>query len=249
MKNLYIMKTISKYLLISVAAWLVVPCSLVIAQKPVVAAVVWDNRAKEGASLGEIRVYQLGEPVPGLTVKISYEGTASDGFDYRCQPNEFQVDKYKKITVRPILDGIIEGDEKVTVRILEDDAYEIDPDHRQASVIIQDGDIPDVEFETPSSIHAEANQEAEVEIKLSRVWDQDIEIDFTVQGVLAVEGEDFEFESNRVIIPAGDKSASIKFRVNDNDVPEDEETVVIRMVRVNNANIGTTESHYYTIKK
>ena len=42
------------------------------AQKPVVAAVVWDDRAREGEDLGEIRIYQLGEPVEGLKVKINY---------------------------------------------------------------------------------------------------------------------------------------------------------------------------------
>ena len=130
------MRTIQKYLLVAIAGWLLFPCSDILAQKPIVAAVVWDDRAKEGEDQGELRVYQLGEPVPGLKVKVSYEGTASDGFDYRCNKNVLQVDKYDVFRVKPILDGIVEGDEVVTVRILEDDAYEIDPEHSQASLII-----------------------------------------------------------------------------------------------------------------
>ena len=242
------MKTTLKLMMVAMAVALLFPALSILAQKPKVAVVVWDDRAKEGEDLGEIRVYQLGEPVPGLKVRVKYEGAARDGFDYRCYSNVLKVDKFEKIVIRPILDGMVEGPEDVTVRILEDDAYEIDPEYSQASVIIQDGDIPDVEFEVPSSINDEALEEAKVEIKLSRAWDQDIEIDFTVQGVLAVDGEDFEFDSNRIIIPAGDKVAFIKFRVKDDAVPEDEETVVIRMLSVKNANIGTTESHYYTIK-
>ncbi|MCK5703303.1 MAG: hypothetical protein KAI29_19220, partial [Cyclobacteriaceae bacterium] len=61
-------------------------------KKPMVAVVVWDENAQEGQSLGEIRVYQLGEPVPGLKVKIKYEGTASEGIDYRCYDNVLTVD-------------------------------------------------------------------------------------------------------------------------------------------------------------
>ena len=159
-----------------------------------------------------------------------------------------EVDKYRKFVVRPIHDGIVEGPEDVTVRILESDAYEIDPEYSEASVTIQDGDIPDVEFEAPSSIHEEAHEEVEVGIKLSRTFDKDVEVDFSVQGVLAVEGEDFHVDANRLIIPAGEVRASIKFRVKDDDVPEDEETVVIRIVGANNADIATSESHYYTIK-
>jgi ADP-ribosylglycohydrolase len=234
--------------MIAMAGWLFIPSSVLLAQKPTVAAVVWDDRAKEGEDHGELRVYQLGEPVPGLKVKVSYEGTAKDGYDYRCQPNVLQVDKYMKIAIRPIHDSIVEGIEEVTVRILEDDAYEIDPEHSKASVIIQDGDIPDVEFAASSSIHDEAIEEAEVDVRLSRTWEEDIEIEFSVQGVLAEEGEDFQFDSHKLVIPAGESGASIKFRVLNDDVPEDEETVVIRIIGANTANIATIESHYYAIR-
>ena len=100
---------------------LYVSCSTPQVQKPRVAVVVWDENAKEGQNLGEIRVYQLGEPVSGLIVKIKYEGTASEGIDYRCYENVLKVDKYQKIVVRPILDGIVEGPEDVTIRILRSD--------------------------------------------------------------------------------------------------------------------------------
>ncbi|MCK5104545.1 MAG: hypothetical protein KAR17_17090, partial [Cyclobacteriaceae bacterium] len=144
-----------------------------------VAVVVWDENAQEGQSLGEIRVYQLGEPVPGLKVKIKYEGTASEGIDYRCYDNVLTVDKYQKVVVRPILDGIVEGPEDVTVRILESDDYEIDTEYGNASVTIFDGDLPDVEFEASSSIHEESIEKGEVKIRLSRTYDKDVEIDYT----------------------------------------------------------------------
>ncbi len=234
--------------IVTLAAWLLIPAAFLFAQKPTVAVVVMDEKSKEGEDLGEIRVYQLGEPVAGLNVKIKYEGTASEGFDYRCYDNLVKVDKYHRVVVRPISDGIVEGPEDITVRILESDDYKIDTEHSTASVTIFDGDIPVVEFEVPSSINEEAKEEAEVIIKVSGTSDKDIEIDYSVQGVLAMEGEDFEFGSDKLVIPAGAEAASIKFRIMDDDVPEDEETVVIRIVGVKNANVATTESHYYTIE-
>jgi len=73
------MRRMTKQWIFALAAWLILSASGLMAQKPMVAAVVWDDRAKEGEDLGEIRIYQLGESVQGLTVKVKYEGSASDG--------------------------------------------------------------------------------------------------------------------------------------------------------------------------
>ncbi len=64
-------------------------------KKPTVAIVTWDDSAKEGRDVGSIRVYQLGEPVSGLKVKVKYQGTASDGFDYRSNNNEYYSNYFK----------------------------------------------------------------------------------------------------------------------------------------------------------
>lgn len=235
-------------LCLGMIAWLMFTGSDMLAQKPVVAAVAWDDRAKEGEDLGELRVYQLGEPLPGLKVRVSYEGTAQNGYDYRCYSDVLEIDRYGKFVVRPILDGMVEGDESVELRILPDDAYIIDPEHAKASVVIQDGDIPDVSFVTPSSIHDEAVEKAEVGVMLSGTWDEDILVEYSAEGVLAREGEDFVIDTRLLVIPAGERTATIKFRVKDDPLPEDEETVVFRLEKANRANISTVESHYYAIR-
>jgi ADP-ribosylglycohydrolase len=51
-----------------------------------------------------------------------------------------------------------------------------------------------------------------------------------------------------LVIPAGETLAALRFRVMDDDVPEDEETVVIRMTGAKGASISTRESHYYAIR-
>jgi len=228
---------------------LVLLCSsVVLAQKPTVSIVVWDGRSKEGHDHGEIRIYQLGKPTSSLNVKIKCQGTAREGIDYRAFSNSQKVKKYRGITIYPISDGLVEGSEDVIVRLMKSDDYKIDEQHSKASVRIFDGELPDIEFEKPSSVNEEANTKAEVKIKLSRTYDKEIELFYSVQGVLAVEGKDFQFNSNKLLIPVGKKEASIKFQVKDDAVPEDDETVVIRLKRANNANISTVESHYYTIK-
>lgn len=214
------------------------------------AIVVWDGHCKEGQNVGTFRVYQLGEPVPGLKVKLNCEGSAGEGLDYRSLGLGIiqEVDSYKEIHIRPIDDGLLEGTEEARIRILESEAYEIDERYGQASIQIFDAAFPDIEFAHPSSANKESNKATEVKVQLSEPFTKDIELTYTVQGVLAKEGEDFHFESNTLIIPAGKKEAHIRFQVIDDLAPEDDETVVIRMESANNANIATLESHYYTIQ-
>jgi ADP-ribosylglycohydrolase len=216
--------------------------------KPTIAIVTWDETAKEGRDTGSIRVYQLGEPVPGIKIKIKFEGTASDGFDYRCSSNEFEVDKYHVLEIKPISDGLEEGSEVVTIRLVPSDDYLIDQEHKVASLVILDDAVPDIEFEMPGSINKESSEKAEIKLILSKISDKEITLDYTVQGVLAEEGKDFQFDAYSIVIPPGKENVTLTFRVNDDTIAEDDETIVIRLTTASNANIGEMESHYYTIK-
>jgi ADP-ribosylglycohydrolase len=212
--------------IVAMAAWLLLPAAVLHAQKPKVGIVVWDGKAKEGQNIGTFRLYQIGEPVSNLKVKIKCEGTASEGLDYRSLGlgNVQEINKYNEIHIRPISDGLVEGTEEVTIRILESDEYEIVKEYGQTSFDILDDAYPDIEFQMPASINEEAYESAEVE------------------------GEDYVFHSKKLIIPAGKKESFIKFDIKNDAVPEDDETIVLRMVSARNANIAITESHYYTIK-
>jgi len=236
--------------IIAVAGWLLLSGSYLFAQKPKVAIVVWDGIAKEGENIGTFRLYQIGEPVPNLRVKIKCEGTASEGLDYRSLGLGIvkEINKYKEIHIRPISDGLVEGTEEVMIRILESDEYEIVKEYSQASFNILDDAFPDIEFQMPASIYEESNETVKVNVILSEAFDEDIELSYSVQGVLATDGEDYLFNSKKLMIPAGEKESFIKFDIKNDAVPEDDETIVLRMVSAKNANIGTTESHYYTIK-
>ena len=236
--------------IVSVAAWVVLPASILYAQLPKVGIVVWDGHAKEGRNIGTFRLYQIGEPLPNLKVKIKCEGTASEGLDYRSLGlgNIQEINRYNEIHIRPISDGLVEGTEEVTIRILESEEYEIVEEYRQASFDILDDAFPDIEFQMPGSVNEEADESAEVKVILSDASTEDIELTYSVQGVLAEDGQDYRFHSNKLIIPAGNNQSLIKFDIINDAVPEDDETIVLRMVSARNANIATTESHYYTIK-
>lgn len=218
------------------------------AQKPVVAILTWDEKAKEASDPGKIWIVQLGEPTPDLKVRIKIEGTASDGIDYRCFSDTWKLDKMKRFKILPIDDGIEEGDETVTVSLLESPDYSIENIHKSATVTIQDNSLPDVEFAKPSSAGEEANENADLKITLSKAYKEDVELDFTVQGVMAEQCKDFELNAGKLVIPSGVTEASIALKIINDSEAEGDETVVIRLHEARNANIETRHAHYYTIK-
>jgi ADP-ribosylglycohydrolase len=217
------------------------------AQKPVVAIFAWDEKTRESGDPGEIQILQLGEPVHNLTVRIKIEGTASDGLDYRCFDDTWKVDKMKNFKILPIDDGIAEGDETVIVSLLESPDYEIEEMHQTAIVTIQDASLPVAEFETPSSIGEEGEENVIIKVTLSKAYDKNVELDYSVQGVIAENGTDFQLNNGTLVIPAGKKEAAIQLKVYNDEKAEGDETVVIRLNKVRNANIGTNHAHYYTI--
>lgn len=217
------------------------------AQKPVVAILAWDDKAKEASDPGEIQIIQLGDPVPDLTVRIKTEGTASDGLDYRCFNDTWKVNKIKSFKVLPVDDGILEGDETVKVSLVESPDYTIEKTHKSATVTIQDASLPDVDFETPSSTGLEASENVELNVILSKPFNKDVDLDYTVQGVIAENGTDFQLKPGTLVIPAGNTKAAIHLKVLNDDKAEGDETVVIRLSKAKNANIGRNHSHYYTI--
>ena len=217
------------------------------AQKPVVAILAWDEKAKESGDAGEIQIIQLGKPVPDLAVRIKIEGTASDGLDYRCFSDTWKIDKLKSFKILPIDDNLLEGDETVKVSLVESPDYTIEELHKSAKVTIQDASLPDVQFENPSSTGKEVTENVELKIKLSKPSNKDVELDYTVQGVMAEYGIDFRLKSGTLVIPAGNTIAAIQLKVIDDDRAEGDETVVIRLDKARNANIETNHAHYYTI--
>lgn len=218
------------------------------AQQPEVAIVEWDLRAKEGKDHAEVRIVQIGDPVPGLVVHISIDGTAGNGIDYRAISSSWQLDKMATIGILPTQDGLLEGDETIRIELLESPGYTVEPQHRIVTVTILDEQLPDIEFVSPSSTDDESKESAALKMVLSKAHSEEIAVDYSVQGVLAENGKDFLLEPGTLVIPAGRMEASINLLVIDDAVAEDDETVVIRLGKTRNANIGTNKTHYHTIR-
>lgn len=216
--------------------------------KPMVAILSSDDIAKEGADYGEFWIVQLGEPKANLEVNLKIGGTATEGIDYRSFQDRWTVGKRTTIRVLPIDDEITEGDETVQITLIGSEAYLVEKEHSSAILTIQDNFLPDVEFAASSSGGNESVSIQNIKVVLSAPSEEDVLINYAVQGVVAKQGGDFTVAEDHIRIPAGNNSGYIPIRITDDDVPEGDETVVVRLEEAVNANISTRYSHYYTIR-
>lgn len=216
------------------------------AQKPTVGVFIWDELAKEGTDLAEIHFLQVGEPSNNLEVFFKVEGTATDGVDYRTFPRSVRFDHEEKFYIYPVQDSFEEGDETVIITLIENDRYTIEPGKESATIIIQDDELPDVEFSIPCSVNQESAEESVITLKLNKASDKTVRVYYSIQNILA-DSLDYQCKPGFLEFQPGQAEGSINLGVVDDNIPEYEETVIVRLTHADNANIGSTESHYYMI--
>ena len=96
-------------------------------ERPTIALMVWDEMAMEGSDAAELQLFQLGKVQPELRVKYSISGTARNGYDFRNSESIRMRNSKATLIIKPVDDFLYEGDETVTVTLLPDTAYIIDP--------------------------------------------------------------------------------------------------------------------------
>lgn len=215
--------------------------------KPIISLMVWDNKAIEGSDKAELQLFQTGAFKPDLVVNYDISGTARNGYDFRIGNSIRIKDPKASLIIKPVDDSLLEGDETVTITLRADTTYTIDPLNGSKTVIIQDNELPDIQFLLPCSDGLESSP-GNVEVTLSRASDADVRIDYKISGNLVQNSmADFRFSSGILVIPSGSTTGTIPLEIINDDLPEDDETIIIEIVNVVNANIGLNEKHYYTI--
>ncbi len=216
------------------------------ADKPTISLMVWDEKAIEGASSAEFILYQVGTFKPDLAVHFKTTGTARNGYDYRIRENIQMRNSQTSIKIKPVENMLLTGNKTVTITLLPDSAYAIDPKNSTKTITIQDSEMPIVQFMLPGSNGQESAQ-GNVELILSKPSSEDVRIDYTVSGVLAKNGVDFNLPAGSLVMPAGTVKKTLPLNVVNNNVAEDDKTIIIKIENASNANIGVNEKHFYTI--
>jgi ADP-ribosylglycohydrolase len=215
-------------------------------EKPTISLMVWDETAKEGSKSAELILYQVNTFKPNLTVHFKTSGTAKNGYDYRISEDIRMRNPQTSLIIKPVEDFLLKGNKTVTITLIPDSAYTIDPENASKTIVIQDAEMPVVQFLLPCSSGTESTK-GNVEVTLSKATTSDVKIDYSVSGVLAKNGVDFNLTSGALVIPAGTTKMTIPLNIVNNNIAEDDKTIIIRIVNATNANIGVNKKHYYTI--
>ena len=120
--------------------------------KPNISLMVWDEKANEGSSSAEFILYQVGSFKPGLTVRYKTSGTARNGYDYKILEKVQMRNSQTSIKIKPIENLKLTGNKTVTITLLPDSTYSIDPKNSSKTITIQDSEMPVVEFLLPGSM-------------------------------------------------------------------------------------------------
>ena len=112
---------------------------------PVVTVIATDSSASEaGPDAGTFTVSRSGSTAQALTVYYTLAGTAQNGVDYQTLPGSVTIPtgaSSTTITVTPIDDNQLEGDETVVVTLSSSTGYTVGSPG-SATVIIHDNDLP-----------------------------------------------------------------------------------------------------------
>lgn len=197
-----------------------------------------DGQASEaGAGTATFLVTRTGSTAGPLTVRWAPAGTARLGADYSLA-SSWTVTipagaASAALTVRPVDDPLVEGDETVVLHLASDPGYRIDDAAASATVVLVDDDavpgLPVVTLAAPDPVASEIGPAGGMfRVDVEPPPSADLAVRYAVSGT-ATNGEDYAALSGAVTIPAGESFAEIPLTVLPGGGPEPSETVILTL--------------------
>ena len=207
----------------------------------------------EGTTQLSILLTRSGELEKSSTIGYkTRSGTAVSGEDFEMADSSVHFaggEDSKTITVNVIGDTVYEIDEKFYLDFSgskDEGNIEINTQTIDLSIVNDDA-LPIAEFTQQTQVTSENNKDVTLNIKLSNPAETDIAISYEVTGT-AARDSDYRIESDeKITIIAGEKEASIDLTILDDQIPEGGESVVIRLVSAENADIGELKKQVLVI--
>jgi len=113
---------------------------------PVIQIAATDATAAEpGTDTGTFTVTRSVITNVSTTVNLTYNGSATSGFDYTALPATVTFapgETTKTLTLTPLSDALVEGNETLVATVASGTGYVIDPAYPSATVTIQDATLP-----------------------------------------------------------------------------------------------------------
>ncbi len=193
--------------------------------------------------------------VSGLDASVNYTVTAGGsatggGEDYTLGAGTATVSASALNTVIPVIiinDDLDELNETIEVVISNPVNADLGTFTSHTYTIIDDDDPPTVQFTYETSSGDEGIPTANIQVELSALSGRDVSVNYAVTDGTATSGVDYSLPSGTATITAGNLTTSIPIIVFEDEIDEDNETVVISLSGQVNATLGSPNVHTYTI--
>ena len=223
----------------------------VISTLPIVNVAATDAEASELGDTGTFTVTRDGDTSEALTVNYFVRGTAENGADYATLTKSVTIaagETSADITVAPTNDGLVEGNEKVVVKLALNSAYTVGTS-RLAKVTIADDDIGALPIVNIAATDADASESGDTgTFTVTRDGDtsEALTVNYFVRGT-AENGVDYTTLTKSVTIAAGETSADITVAPVDDELVEGNEKVVVKLALNSAYIIGESRRSRVTI--
>jgi hypothetical protein len=208
------------------------------------------NAAEPGTDTGTLTVTRIGPTTSGLTVNYVVSGTATNGTDYVALTGSHVIpagSASADITVIPIDDTLMEGNETVIVTLLPGPGYVTLGAPSAGTVTIADDDLVTISISATDANAAEPGTDTGA-FTVSRIGPvtSDLVVNYSVTGT-ATNGTDYVSLPGSLSIPAGSTSAVLAVTPIDDTLAEGDETVIVTLSASSGYTIGSPSSAIVTI--
>lgn len=203
-----------------------------------VRVVAADASASEaGTGTATFTVSRTGSTASPLTVRWAPGGSARIGTDYTLAAPWSVVlpagAASASLTLTPVDDLLVEGDETAMIKLASDPAYRIDDTGGSASAVLSDDDmepgLPVVTIEAAIPAASEVGPaDGSFTVSVSPSPASDLLVRYEVTGT-ATNGEDFAALSGELTVPAGISSVDLDVEVLGDSRLEPSETVILTL--------------------
>ncbi|QTA81203.1 Calx-beta domain-containing protein [Desulfonema limicola] len=206
----------------------------------------------ENKGTAEITITLTSTPAADVTISYIVSGTAAgQGIDHDLADGQILIEAGKvsgSVSFNIIDDDLDESDEFIIVEmdILTNAAK---GSISVQTITIQDNDTsitPSVSWISSIQQKAESAGSVSVAVMMSRTADYDVTIPYTVSGT-AQTGADHDLVDGSILIPAGKDTGIAVFNIIDDSEIEDNETIILTMGEIVNADRGSVTVFTLTI--
>jgi parallel beta-helix repeat protein len=210
------------------------------------------NASESGPDTGTFTISRTGGTTSALTVNYSRSGTAANGTDYDSLSGSLSIPSgaaSATVTVRPIDDTTVEGNETVILTLTANAAYTVGSPNN-ATVTIADNDqasLPAVSVAASDASAAESGPgPGTFTISRTGGTTSALTVNYSLSGT-AENGTDYQSLSGSLTIPTGAASATVTVTPIDDAAVEGSETVTLTLSANAAYTVGLPSSATVTI--